>query len=187
LLGIFFLGEKVGPYRWSAVIVGFLGVLVMLRPTGEVHALGVTLALGAALMHAILQIILRYLGKFERPETVTFYFVIIGTVVAALPLPFIATPPTLAEIPLLFGVGLTGALAQFLLSVAFSKAPAAVVTVFNYSGIIWTTLFGWLIWAEWPVTAVWIGGSIVIASSLFVIWRENRLAKVTGARVRAEL
>ena len=176
LLGILFLGEKVGPYRWSAVIVGFLGVLVMLRPTGEVHMLGVTLALSAALMHAILQIILRYLGKFERPETVTFYFVIIGTVVAALPLPFIATPPTFAEIPLLFGVGLTGALAQFLLSVAFSKAPAAVVTVFNYSGIIWATLFGWLIWAEWPVKAVWIGGSIVIASSLFVIWREKSIS-----------
>jgi drug/metabolite transporter (DMT)-like permease len=187
VLGIFFLAEKVGPYRWSAVIIGFLGVIIMLRPTGDINTLGVTLALSAAFMHAVLQIILRYLGKFERPETVTFYFVMIGTVVAALPLAFVATPPSLAEIPLLFGVGLSGALAQFLLSLAFSKAPAAVVTVFNYSGIIWATFFGWVIWADWPVTAIWIGGSVVIASNLFMIWRENRLSKLTGARVRAEL
>ncbi len=185
VLGIFFLGEKVGPYRWSAVIIGFVGVVIMLRPTGDINTLGVSLALSAAFMHAVLQVILRYLGKFERPETVTFYFVMIGTVVAALPLPFVAKPPTMAEIPLLFGVGLTGALAQFLLSLAFSKAPAAVVTVFNYSGIIWATVFGWLIWAQWPGTAIWIGGSIVISSNLFMIWRENRLSKITGARIRA--
>ncbi len=185
LLGIFFLGEKVGPYRWSAVIAGFIGVLIMLRPTGDINTLGVTLALSAAFMHAILQIILRYLGKFERPETVTFYFVMIGTVVAALPLPFVAKPPTLEEIPLLFGVGLTGALAQFLLSLAFSKAPAALITIFNYSGIIWATFFGWVIWAQWPVTAIWVGGGIVIASNLLIIWRENRSSKITGARIRA--
>ncbi len=186
ILGLLFLGESVGPYRWSAVVIGLIGVVIMLRPTGEVHTLGVMVALCAALMHAILQVILRYLGRYESPETVTFYFLVIGTLVTALPLPFVAVRPTLTEIPLLFGVGLTGAAAQWLLSTAFRNAPAAVVTVFNYSGIIWATLFGWLIWNDWPLPAVLAGAAVVIASNLLIIWRESRLGRVTGARVRAK-
>jgi drug/metabolite transporter (DMT)-like permease len=138
-------------------------------------------------MHAILQIILRYLGRFESPETISFYFFIIGTFVTALPLPFIAVQPTLAEIPLLFGVGLSGAAAQWLLSIAFRNAKAAIVTVFNYSGIIWATLFGWLIWNEWPLPAVMTGAGIVIASNILMIWREARLGRITDARLRAKL
>jgi drug/metabolite transporter (DMT)-like permease len=186
MLGVFFLGEKVGRYRWSAVVVGFLGVVVMAGPTGQLSALGVVVAIAAALMHATLQIVLRYLGRFERPETITFYFVVIGTLITALPLPFVAVTPTLAEIPLLFGVGLSGALAQLLLSTAFRHAPAAIVTVFNYSGILWATLFGWLIWNDWPLPEVLIGAGIVIASNALIIWRESRVGKITGARVRAK-
>jgi drug/metabolite transporter (DMT)-like permease len=187
ILGIFFLREHVGVYRWSAIIVGFAGVLIMIRPTGAVNALGVSVAIAAASMHAVLQIILRHIGKFERPETVTLYFFLIGIVITAIPLPFVAIRPTAAEVPLLLGVGLTGAGAQFLLSTAFSNAPATIVTVFNYSGIVWATLLGWLIWNEWPLPMVFLGGSIVIAANLLIIWRESRLGKVTGDRVRAKL
>ena len=186
MLGVFFLGEKVGRYRWSAVVVGFMGVVVMAGPTGQLSSLGVTVAIAAALMHATLQIVLRYLGRFERPETITFYFVVIGTVITALPLPFVAVTPTLAEVPLLFGVGLSGALAQLLLSTAVRHAPAAIVTVFNYSGIVWATLFGWLIWNDWPLPEVLIGAGIVIASNALIIWRESRVGRLTGARVRAK-
>jgi drug/metabolite transporter (DMT)-like permease len=186
VLGVFVLGEKVGPWRWSAVVIGFAGVAVMASPTGAVNMLGVTIALVAALMHATLQVVLRYLGRYESPETVTFYFMVIGTLVTALPLPFVAVTPTLAEIPLLFGVGLTGAMAQWLLSTAFRNAPAAVVTVFNYSGIVWATLFGWLIWNDWPLPHVLAGAAIVIASNALIIWRESRRRPITGARVRAK-
>lgn len=186
VLGFFFLGEKVGKYRWGAVIVGFIGVIVMIRPSGDFNMIGVILALSAATMHATLQTILRFLGKTEKPETITFYFVMIGTVVAAIPLPFVATPPTIDEIPLFIGVGLTGALAQFLLSIAFGNAQAAVVTVFNYSGIIWATLFGWFIWQDWPTMPIFIGGAIVISSNIFIIWRESKKTKITGDRIRAE-
>ena len=89
-------------------------------------------------------------------------------------MPFIAVTPTLAELPLLIGVGLSGAAAQWLLTVAYSNARAAVVTVFNYSSIVWATLFGWLIWNDWPLPAVIIGAVIVIASNLLIIWRESR-------------
>jgi drug/metabolite transporter (DMT)-like permease len=186
VLGVVFLGERVGPWRWAAVAIGFAGVMVMAGPAGNVHILGVTVALVAALMHATLQIVLRYLGRYESPETVTFYFLVIGTLVTALPLPFVAVTPTMAEVPLLFGVGLSGALAQWLLSIAFRNAPAAIVTVFNYSGIVWATVFGWLIWNDWPLPSVLIGAVIVIASNALIIWRESRRRALTGARLRAK-
>jgi drug/metabolite transporter (DMT)-like permease len=175
VLGVVFLKEFVGPYRWSAVIIGFAGVVIMARPTGDVYVLGISVALCAAFLHATLQIILRYLGRFESPETISFYFFIIGTVVTALALPFVAVTPVTSEIPLLFGVGLSGAAAQWLLSVAYKNAPAAVVTVFNYTSIIWATLFGWMIWNEWPLPAVIAGAAIVIASNILIVWRESRL------------
>ena len=149
--------------------------------------LGIAAALCAALFHASLQVVLRYLGRYESPETITFYFVVIGILVAALPMPWVAVRPTMAELPLLVGVGLSGAAAQWLLSVAFRNAPAAIVTVFNYSGIVWATLFGWLIWNDLPVPAVLIGAVIVIASNVLMIWRESRIRDITGARTIAKL
>lgn len=187
VLGVIFLKESVGPYRWAAVAIGFIGVVIMSHPSGEVYTLGIVIAICAALMHAILQIILRYLGHYESPETITFYFFIIGTFLTALPLPFIAVRPTLAEIPLLLGVGLSGTAAQWLLSIAFRNARAAIVTVFNYSSIVWATLFGWMIWNDWPLPTVIAGGAIVIASNMLIIWRESRLKKISDARFRAKL
>jgi len=187
VLGVIFLAEHVGPYRWGAVVVGFAGVVIMAGPGGNVTALGIAVAIAAALMHATLQIVLRYLGRFERPETVTFYFLVIGTLVMALPLPLVAATPTVAEVPLLFGVGLSGALAQWLLSHAFRNAPAAIVTVFNYSGIVWATLFGWLIWNDWPLPVVFAGAAVVIASNILIIWRESRQRSLSDAAVRSTL
>ena len=187
VLGVIFLRESVGPYRWSAIAIGFLGVIIMARPSGQVYALGIAVALAAAFMHAVLQIILRYLGRYERPVTISAYFFIIGTFLCALPLPLIAVRPTWAEIPLLLGVGLSGAAAQWLLSVAFRNARAAIVSVFNYSGIVWATLFGWMIWQEFPLPTVMAGAAVVIASNLLVIWRESRLGKLSDTRFRAKL
>ena len=187
VLGVIFLKESVGPFRWTAVAVGFLGVVIMSHPSGEVNTLGIVVALFAALLHATLQIILRYLGRYESPETISFYFFVIGVFVTALPLPFIAVRPTMAEIPLLLGVGLSGAAAQWLLSIAFRNAQAAIVTVFNYSSSIWATLFGWMIWNELPMPAVVAGAAVVISSNILMIWRESRLGRVSDARCRAEL
>ena len=175
ILAVIILKETVGPWRWSAVAVGFAGVLIMARPTGDVYGLGITIALSAALLHASLQIILRYLGRYESPETISFYFFIIGTVLTAVAMPFVAVTPKMSEIPLFLGLGLSGAAAQWLLSLAYQQAPAAVVSVFNYTSIVWASLFGWMIWNEWPTSAVVAGATVVIASNLLIIWRESRL------------
>ena len=174
VLGVIVLKESVGPYRWAAVAVGFAGVIIMARPTGDIYVLGIAVAMCAALLHATLQIMLRYLGRYESPETISFYFFAIGAILTAAAMPFVAVTPTVTEIPLLLGVGLSGAAAQWMLSVAYRNAPAAVVTVFNYTSIVWATLFGWMIWNEWPLPAVIAGATIVIASNLLIVWRESR-------------
>jgi len=104
---------------------------------------------------------------------------LIGVIVTAIPVPFVAVRPTLAEIPMLLGVGLSGAAAQWFFSTAFRYAPATIVSIFNYSGIVWATLFGWLIWNDWPATIVLVGASIVIAANVMIIWRESRLARAS--------
>jgi len=184
ILGVLFLGEKVGPYRWSAVVIGFVGVLIMLKPEAGMSTVGFGVALTAALLQAVMSILLRHLGGHERPETISLYFFMIGTLLTGLALPFVARTPTISEIPLFFGVGISGAAAQWLYSLAFRNSPAAIVAVFNYSSIIWATLFGWLIWNEWPLPVVLFGAVIVIASNVFIIWRETRLYKSTEIPVR---
>ena len=183
VLGVAILRETVGPYRWTAVLVGFVGVAIMVNPSGETNTMGVTLALCAALMQAFMSILLRHMSRHERPETISFYFFVIGTFVTGLALPFVATGPTLAEIPLFFGVGLSGAAAQWLYSTALKNTPAAVVAIFNYSSIVWAMLFGWLIWNDWPLPIVFAGSVVVIASNMLIAWRESRLLQ--SARVTA--
>ncbi len=188
ILGMLFLQESVGPWRWGAVVVGFVGVAIMAQPGGSgasLPLLGIALALGASLMHATLQIILRYLGGYERPESVTLWFFLVGTAVTGLAMPWVGRWPALDQLPLLIGVGLSGLAAQYCLTVAFKNAQAAIVTVFNYSGIVWATLFGWLIWDEWPLPVVIAGAAIVIASNAVMIWRESRVRRLKGNRVRA--
>lgn len=181
VFGYFFLKERVGPYRWSAILIGFMGVLVMVKPTGDINTFGVSLALSAALMHATLQTIVRALGKTESPQTVTFYFMFIGTFVCLIPMPFFFTLPAWDEAPLILGLGATGLLAQLLLSTAYKYAQASLVTVFNYSGIIWATLFGWMFWDELPTVWILSGGGIVIASNIFILYREQYLARKAKA------
>ncbi len=178
VMGYLFLKESVGPYRWGAVLAGFLGMLAIVRPGGAVNLTGASLALSAALMHAGLGTLLRVLGRTERPETVTFYFLAIGAGLTGLAMPFVATVPAWHEVPYFLGAGISGAFAQLLLSRAYKYAPVALVTIFNYTGIVWAAGYGWLNWGDWPAAPVWTGASIIIAASLFIVWRENRMAKL---------
>lgn len=177
VLGVLLLHERVGPYRWTAVLTGFVGVSIMVQPTGEVAMLGVIVALCAALLQATMSILLRHLGGHERPETTTFYFFIIGTFVSGLAMPFVATGLTLAEIPFFIAIGLAGAAAQWLYSTALKYTPAALVAVINYSSIVWAILFGWLVWNDWPLPIVFAGTAIVISSNLLIVWRERSLRR----------
>ncbi len=180
VLGFFFLSEQVGPYRAAAILAGFTGMLIMARPSGDWNGLGIALAVGAAFLQAVLATLLRLLGRTEKPETVTFYFLFVGAVMTAFPVAFIGKLPQTNEIAWLVGVGLSGAVAQTLLSMAYRYAQASLATIFNYSGIIWAALFGWLFWGALPSVSIVIGASIIIGTSTFVIFRERALARQTA-------
>jgi drug/metabolite transporter (DMT)-like permease len=177
IFGFFFLGERVGPYRLSAIIVGFIGVLIIAQPTGEWNLLGVMFALSAAIFNAVLSTMLRLLGRTEHPATLTFYLMAVGGILLAPAMPFVATVPAKSEIGLLIALGLCGLGMQLLLSTAFKYTPAALAALFSYTQIIWATLFGWLIFDDWPASNIILGAAIIVVASVFVVLRESYLAR----------
>lgn len=177
-LAYFFLKERVGIHRWSAIGVGFVGVIIMVGLQGFSGALiGIALALCAALMHASLGLLLRMM-KEESPVTVTFYFVLTGMILTGLCMPFIAVMPTAQALWLLIATGVAGGLAQLCLSLAFKYAPTAAIAPLNYTGLIWATGFDILIWQLVPGWPVFLGATIIIAANSYVIYREHRIHKL---------
>ena len=166
------------PFIIAAAGLLLVGVALVANPSGDIHVLGIALALLAALLQAIMAITLRFLGGHEKPETISFYFFITGIVLTAPALPFIAQGPTIEHIPAIIGVGLSGALAQWCYSVALKHTPAALVAVFNYTSLLWALLFGWLIWSDWPSYLVLVGAAVIITSNLFILIRETRSNKI---------
>lgn len=177
VLGIILLREKVGIYRFAAIIIGFCGVIMIASPHGEFKGIGIMIALGAALGHASSQIILRQL-RLENPLTVAFYFMLGGIIIPAffidwsVQLEFIAN-----KWEYLLCLGLSGGIGQFLLTLAFRLAPATVVSPINYTTIIWASGFDIFIFHHMPDISVYIGGSVVIAANLFILYREHLKAK----------
>lgn len=173
ILAFVFLKEVIGPRRWMAILVGLLGVIIMVGPSGQISLIGTIFGLIAASMHAFMHTLLRYL-KTENPLTVTFYFVFIGILVAGAFMPFVASPIHPDTYGLLLLGGISGLVAQFFLTIAFKYAPAALVIPFNYTGLIWATGFDIVLWASIPGWPVFLGGSIIIISKIYFIYREHK-------------
>jgi drug/metabolite transporter (DMT)-like permease len=172
VLAHFFLKEYVGIHRWSAVFVGMIGVLVIAQPSGEVSMIGLCLALLAAVLHAMMYTSLRLL-KDQSPLTVTFYFVLAGTIVPGLAMPWIAHLPSPDQIPLFLLLGISGGLAQLCLSSAYKYAPVSLITPFGYSGLLWGVLFDVYVWKyEIDFHAVLIGAGIILAAKMYILYRE---------------
>ncbi len=183
-LSVPMLHEKVGIHRWSAVIVGFAGVLVIVNPGHEMLTPGVIVAISAAVASAVSMVTIRQLGHSDRPLTIVFYFTVFSTLLTALPLPFLWTTPSGWDWALLLLMGTTGGVGQFFMTRAFSLAPAAVISPFNYAGLLWATLAGWLVWGYFPPAQMFAGAAIVIASGLYILYRET-YKRAAAARARA--
>lgn len=177
VLGFFFLGERVGRFRWSAILVGFIGVLLVAQPGGDWNLFGVVLGLGGAILNAVLGTMLRLLGRTEHPMTLTFYLLLAGTLLLAPLMPFIGKMPAPNEIGLLIGLGASGICMQLLITTAFKYAPAALASVFSYTQIVWATFYGWVLFGMWPAANILIGAAVIIGSSIVVILRERYLAR----------
>lgn len=178
ILSALLLREATGVHRWAAVIVGFLGVMVMIRPdAGHFPLQGVAVALTAAVLTAIVSLILRELGRTEQSGTVVFWFTLLSMAPLGLAMPFFAQSHDAFTWGLLVTIGVVGGAAQILLTAALRFGPVAVVLPMDYSAIIWTTLLGAFLGEGWPMATTWAGAALIIASGLYIAWREHVRAK----------
>lgn len=200
ILGVLLLGEKVRWRRTVALIVGFAGVLIMLRPDrtfaagvaalDDGMALGAILALTGAFFAALAMISIRRLSSTEPNTTIVFYFMMTAAVGGAAFLPYnFVLPVSWTDLALLICIGLVGGLAQVLLTNAYRKAPVAVVAPFDYTAMVWATIYGFVLWGEVP-DIMGIGGAlIVIGSGVYITLREIKLGggRPAPVKLRADL
>ena len=185
-LGAIILKERVRIYRWSAVLVGFAGVIVMLVPhfdighyavagVASVAAIGSLLALISAFCNAGTVIQTRRLTQSETTSSIVFYFSLVCAIAGALTLPFAWHAPTTSELAKLIMLGILGGVAHIFLTESYRHAAASVVAPFDYSAMLWALLLGYWLFGELPDTLVYVGAGIVAGAGLFVIWRERAL------------
>ncbi len=172
------LGEAVGRYRWTAVIAGFVGVLVVMRPEGrDLPALGLLLAGLAAFGAGIVTITIRQVGRTEGTQTIVLWFSLLSLAATGLLMPFFAQAHDAGTWLLLLALGLVGGFSQICLTASLRFAPVAAVVPFDYTQLLWAVLLGWLVFADAPASTTWLGAAIIVASGLFTLWREHRLGR----------
>ncbi|SMP57228.1 EamA domain-containing membrane protein RarD [Novosphingobium panipatense] len=178
LVTAFVLRERVGPWRWTAVLLGFLGVIAIAQPSGEaMPAIGVAAGLGAGLVVAIVSFQIRDLSRTETPIACVFWFSFFGALLAAFLLPIYGSAHGTREWLLLFSIGLAGTIAQFLITSALRFGQVATVVVMDYTTLIWATLYGWAIWGHLPSASMWLGAPMIIAAGLIITSREHFLSR----------
>ena len=176
ILGALLLGERVGVHRWSAVTIGFIGMLVVIRPGLGVMHPAVFLVLLAALAFALRQILSRFLAASDRTATTVAYTAIASVLLLTVPLPFFwKTPEHGWQLALLIGMAVCAAAGEFLVIRALEIAYAVVLAPVHYTLIIWATFYGWLVFDQIPDLWTWIGAAIIVATGLYIMHREHRL------------
>jgi drug/metabolite transporter (DMT)-like permease len=174
VLSVPMLGEHVGRHRWSAVLVGLAGVLIMVQPGGGVFDASALVVLLSAFLYALAIILLRGLGATETTLGTVFYFTLFCTVVSAASLPFTGRlPQSWGDAGLLIAIGLLGGVAQLLLTEAYRCAPVSLVAPFDYSAMLWAVLLGMAVFGDRPGWPVLTGAAVVIASGLYILHRET--------------
>lgn len=177
ILSAIILKESVGKHRWAAVIIGFLGVLIVVQPGGShIPAIGAAVGLTSAIMISITSLQIRDMGRTEAAATTVFWFSSLSIIPLALLLPFFMTPHTPQQWVLLISIGTLGGIGQIGMTGALRLAPVSTVVGMDYIALVWSTLFGWLIWSHLPGPATWIGAGVIVSSGLYIAWREHRLS-----------
>jgi drug/metabolite transporter (DMT)-like permease len=173
-LSVPLLGEQVGPRRWAAVAVGFLGVLVVLRPgLGVLHPAALA-ALGAVLLYALYQVLTRMVGRVDAAETSLFWQIVVGSIAASGVVPFVWQPPAPAHWPLFALVALIGGLGHFCMIRAFQLAPAVVVQPFSYTLLLWAVVIGYVGFGDLPDRWTLLGAAVIVGAGSYTALREHR-------------
>ncbi|MGB5180665.1 MAG: DMT family transporter [Xanthobacteraceae bacterium] len=186
-LAALILSERVRVYRWSAVVVGFVGVLVVLSPHlsgdeltaaigGATGLIGVVYAICGSLTNAGTAIQTRRLTQSESTSSIVFYFSLSCALAGLATLPFGWVTPSRGEIAALISIGILGGTGHIFLTESYRFASASLVAPFDYTAMIWALVLGYAMFGETPTSEIVLGSAIIAAAGLFVIWRERQLA-----------
>ncbi|GGO94597.1 DMT family transporter [Stakelama pacifica] len=182
ILGALVLREPTGWHRWGAVLAGFAGVLIVARPgSGHIPLVGALVGLAAAFFVALIAILLRQIGRTEGATTTVFWFSTLSVPPLGLAYLWNYQPHDPLTWAMLIAIGLIGGAGQLALTAALRLAPVSVVVPMDYSGLIWATLYGYMLFGMWPTQATWLGAPIIIASGLYIVAREQRLKRLRAA------
>ena len=169
------LGERMTLGRLTAVIVAFLGVLVVIRPGSDVFQWASLLILGSAACYALYQVVTRRVAGHDRPETSAVYSALVGTLVMSMLVPFVWAPIlSWADAGLLFSLGILGGLGHYFVARAMTCAPANIIAPFGYWQMVGSVIVGFLISGALPDVSTWVGAAIIVTAGLYIAWRETR-------------
>ncbi len=174
LLSVFILGERIRLYRWIAVICGCFGVLVVVNPLSLSFDKNLVFPLAGIFFLALYQVLIKVGADHEHPRNNQFYMGLVSCVVTTAALPFFWQDISVETMMLLLGLSLFHAVGHLLMMIAMSQASPAKLQPFTYTGLIWATFYGWFFFAEWPQSRVMIGLSLIVASGLFVFYRQYK-------------
>ena len=172
-LSVVLLREQVGIRRWSAVIIGFCGMLLVVRPGAGMLESGSLFMLGAAFLIGCTTIVIRILGRYDDPVCITFYFTLTGVLVslAGLGLQDWVAPPAV-DLALLVLVGFLGGMAQYLMTLSYQNLAIGIVSPLKYLTIVFSGIIAWFVWREVPDLQSFCGIVIIIATGLYTLHRE---------------
>jgi len=186
ILSIPLLKETVGPYRWAAILIGFIGVVIVAQPSGGALQTGTLYAIGGCLAYSLVMIMTRWMSATEPPVRMVFYFNAGTAIIGTCALPFVWKPMAMEHIVILVAMAAVAMLGHILMTTAFSKAPIGAIVPFEYTALVWSTLFGFVIWGDFPANHVWLGAGIIVVSGIYMVHRE-RVKKVKPHEVPLEL
>ena len=166
--------ETIGPARWFALVVGFLGVLLVAQPGAGTFQIGSLFALANAVLYGSVTVGVRRMTATESTETLTMYQLLLLSGFFALSLPFGFVTPGLADAGIMVANGMTNALGQYLWTRALHLAPTSAVVPFNYFSLVWAMMLGFAVWGDVPSLMLLAGSAIVVGSGLFLLWSETR-------------
>jgi drug/metabolite transporter (DMT)-like permease len=176
LFAAIILQEPTGRYRYGAVGLGFIGVVIAMRPSEEIVFSSSMIALAGAIITAAVSIQLRRMSRTESTGAIVFWFSLFSLLPLGIGVFFFGGPHDVRTWLYLAGLSIAGAIAQILLTSAMRHAPVAVILTMDYSSLIWAILFGILIFGDAADVGVWIGAPIIMSAGLLIAWREHYLA-----------
>jgi len=177
VLAVFILGERVRLRRWAAIVLGFTGVLIIIRPGIQPVELGTLLVLCSASIWALTMVVIKRLSNTDSPLTITAYVTIFLTIMSLIPALLVWKTPVGTQWSWLFFAAVTGTLAQLCLAKAFAYADTTIVLPIDFAKIIWGSALGFVFFGEYVSAYTWIGAVVIFAGALYVTIRERQLEK----------